>query len=205
MFRNRNDRFYRWELALLLGIALALLSGAWLSGQNAALAEKVVRLHVVGASNSEEDQAVKLEVRDAVLALVKPMLEGTADQEKAMSILADHLGELAAVGARVSGERTTASVEQSAWFPTKEYNDFALPAGRYPALKIVLGEGEGQNWWCVVFPLLCAGSVTEAAQETEAFSREQINLITGESAGYLVRFKAIELWDQWMERLDCKK
>lgn len=186
-----------------MGIAFALLAGTWLSGQQNALAERVVRLHVIGASDSEEDQAVKLQVRDAVLAQAEPWLEGASSQEEAMTVLAEHLEELAQVGAAVAGTSVTASIEENTWFPTKEYTDFALPAGYYSALKITLAEGEGRNWWCVVFPPLCTGSISEpVAQRAGNFSEDQIKLITGENEEYVVKFKAIELWEQfsdWME------
>ena len=91
MVHESKNRFRCWELALLLGMATALLFGTWLSGQQNALAERVVRLHVIGASDSEEDQAVKLQVRDAVLAQAEPWLEGTSNQEEAMTVLAEHL------------------------------------------------------------------------------------------------------------------
>lgn len=203
LVHEKKNCFHRWELSLLLGVAAALLLGTWLSGQQNALAERVVRLHVIGASDSEEDQAAKLQVRDAVLAKAEPWLEGTTSQEEAMTILAEHLEELAQVGAAVSGTAVTASLEENAWFPTKEYTDFALPAGYYSALKITLAEGGGRNWWCVVFPPLCMGSVSEpVAQRAGNFSEDQIGLITGEKESYVVKFKAIELWDQfsdWME------
>ena len=152
----------RWEAALLFGVGFALLMGAWLTGQQKALAEQMVRLHVVANSDSAEDQAVKLRVRDAVLARAEPWLEEASTQKEALDILAAHLPELAQTGAEVVGEgvTVTASIAQDAWFPTKEYEDFALPAGKNTALRITLGEGEGKNWWGVVFHRLCMGSVS---------------------------------------------
>ncbi len=200
-----KNRFYCWELALLLGLGLALLAGSWLNGQSAALAGKVVRLHVVGASDSEADQAVKLRVRDAVLSAAEPWLEGVSDRAQAEAVLAAHLEELAQAGAEAAGFSVpvTARMEEGAWFPTKEYTDFSLPAGRYTALKIILGEGEGRNWWCVVFPPLCMGAVTEeTAQRAGGFSEDQVRLITGEDQGYVIRFKALELWNRWTAALD---
>lgn len=201
---NRNS-LRRWEAALLFGIGFALLTGVWLTGQQKVLAGQLVRLHVVANSDSAEDQAVKLQVRDAVLEEAGPWLEGAESREEAVKILSSHLRELAQVGAAVAGEgvEVTASIEEEAWFPTKEYEDFALPAGKYTALRITLGEGEGHNWWCVVFPPLCLGSVSETVAERAGnFSEDQVRLITGESEGYVVKFKAIELWDQfsgWLE------
>ena len=204
LVHEKKNRFCRWELALLLSVAFASLMGTWLSGQQAALTEQVVRLHVVGASDSAEDQMVKLRVRDAVLEEAGPWLEGITDQTQAQVILAEHLEELARVGAEAAGNSmsVTAQVEEDAWFPTKRYTDFSLPAGRYTALKITLGEGEGRNWWCVVFPPLCLGSVTETvAQRAGSFSDGQVKMITGEDEGYLVKFRALELWNELTEKL----
>lgn len=195
--KNGNSKLHRWELALLLGVAAAMLMGTWLAAEQRALAGELVRLHVVGASDSEEDQAVKLQVRDAVLAQAQPWLEGVTTREEARRILEEHLEELAQAGAQVSnGAAVTARIAEDEWFPTKEYTDFALPAGRYTALKIVVGEGEGHNWWCVVFPPLCMNAVSEVTREAGNFTQDQVKLITGESEGYVVRFRMLELWNQ---------
>ena len=193
--------FRRWEMALLLGVAVALLAGTWLSGQQAALSNRVVRIHVIGASDSEEDQAVKLLVRDAVLEQAQPWLEGVSSPEEAQAVLMSHLAELAQVGSQVAGVAVTASVEENIWFPTKVYQDFSLPAGRYTALRIILGEGKGQNWWCVVFPPLCMGAVSETeAKLAGGFSENQVRLITGENEGYVVKFRLLEWWNKFIEK-----
>ncbi len=208
-----NRRLRRWELALLLGVAFAALAGVWLDGQQTALADKVIRLHVIANSDSEADQALKLQVRDRILAESGDLFSAGSTLEEARAALQASLGDLAAAGAETvegAGYRypVTASLEDGVWFPTKQYGDFALPAGRYTALRLVIGEGAGQNWWCVAFPPLCLGSVTETAAETAlngGFSEEEIALVTGEDGGYVIKFKAIELWEQvreWLERAD---
>ena len=210
MQQKQNRKLRRWELALLLGVAVAALAGVWLDGQQSALADKVIRLHVIAHSDSPEDQALKLQVRDRILAESGELLSGGASLEQARAALQDSLAELAGIGAEAVGEAgysdpLTASLEDGVWFPTKQYPDFALPAGRYTALRQVIGDGGGQNWWCVVFPPLCLGSVTETAAQAAAeggFSQEEIALLTGEEGGYVVKFKAIELWEQlrgWLE------
>lgn len=211
MTGTQNNRcLRRWELALLLGAAFAALLGVWLDAQQTALADKVIRLHVIANSDSPEDQALKLQVRDRILEEAGGLFAAGASLEEARAALEEALPTLAAVGAETVGEAgyaypVTASLEDGVWFPTKEYEDFALPAGRYTALRVVIGQGGGRNWWCVVFPPLCLGSVSETAAETAAeagFSQDQLALISGEDEGYVVRFKAIELWEQlraWVE------
>ena len=208
--KTSPNRLRRWELALLLGVAVAALLGVWLDGQQSALADKVIRLHVIANSDSETDQVLKLQVRDGILAAAGELVPPGATLEEAEAAITARLGEMAAAGAAVVGEEgytypVTASLEEDVWFPTKEYTDFALPAGNYTALRVVIGEGGGRNWWCVVFPPLCLGSVTETTTETAlngGFSGDEVSLITGESEGYVVKFKAIELLDQlksWAE------
>ena len=193
----------RWETALLMAFAGALILGIWLNGQQSALAGDVLRLHVLANSDSEADQALKLEVRDAVLAQAEYYLEGVTSREEAEQRLTEQLRPLAEAGAEVVAEAgysypVTVSLEET-WFPTKEYEDFALPAGTYTALRVVIGEGAGQNWWCVVFPPLCLGAVSESVESTAAMaglSEGEISLITGEDEGYVVKFKLLELWDK---------
>ncbi len=203
VFKKYEPRLRRWELALLLGLAAALLLGLWLEREQSDLADSVLRLHVLANSDSESDQALKLKVRDRVLAEAEAILPEHASLEEATQRLAENLPRLAAAGAEVVAQEgydypVSAGLEET-WFPTKEYEDFSLPAGRYQALRVVIGEGAGQNWWCVVFPPLCLGSASETARETAleaGLDERQVSLLTGESEGYVVKFKALELWDQ---------
>ena len=201
----KSHTLRRWELALLLGVALAALLGAWLDKSQSDLADQVIRLHVLANSDSEADQALKLQVRDRVLEVAESYFQPGATREETEAILRTHLADLAAAGAETVGAAgydypVTASLEENYWFPTKEYEDFALPAGEYTALRVVIGEGDGRNWWCVVFPPLCLGSVTETVEETAAeagLTEGQVSLITGEDEGYVVKFKAIELLEEF--------
>ena len=202
---TQSKTLRRWELALLLGVAIAALAGVWLDRSQAALADQVIRLHVLANSDSEADQVLKLKVRDRVLATAEEYFTPGATLEETQAVLTAHLADIAAAGADQVAEEgyrypVTVSLEENYWFPTKEYTDFALPAGNYTALRVVIGEGDGQNWWCVVFPPLCLGSVSESSAQTAlagGFSRDQVSLITGEDQGYVVKFKAMELWEEF--------
>ena len=207
---TKKTTLRRWELALLLGMAAAALWFVRLDGEQAALADKVVRLHVLANSDTQEDQALKLAVRDAVLAATDGVVPPGAELEEAEQALTQALPAIADAGARVVGEQgysypVTASLEHDVWFPTKEYTDFAFPAGEYTALRVTIGEGGGRNWWCVVFPPLCLGSVTETTAETAlegGLEDREVSLITGEDEGYVVKFKAMELLEEfqgWLE------
>ena len=203
-------RLRRWELALLLALAIAALWGMRLDSAQAALADKVIRLHVLAARESPEDQALKLLVRDRVLDEARSILPADGDIQAVEAALEANLTVLAQAGAQALAEEgctqpVTVSLEHGCWFPTKQYDDISLPAGKYTALRVVIGEGGGQNWWCVVFPPLCLGSVTEVSQEaalSEAFSPQEVALLTGEEEGYVVKFKTMELLEnfgRWLE------
>ena len=197
------SRLRLWEAALLLAFALALTAGVWASASQGALADRVLRLHVIANSDSDSDQARKLLVRDAVLARAAQILEGVSDRRGAEDALAPRLDELARAGedalARTGTPGSVTVTLADQWFPTKEYDGFSLPAGQYRALRVTIGEGKGRNWWCVVFPPLCLASVSERSVESAAegtLSEDQVALITGQDGGYVLKFRLIEWWQE---------
>lgn len=203
-----SNKLRLWEAALFLAFGLTLTAGVWSSASASALAGQVLRLHVVANSDSPEDQALKLQVRDAVLEQAGLLLEGATSQAQAEAALIPHLEELGqtarAVLERAGRDDSVAVSLDSQWFPTKVYDSFSLPAGTYRALKVVIGEGAGQNWWCVVFPPLCLASVTEEVAATAAdagLSEDQVSLITGQDGGYVLKFKFMEWWDSLLQVL----
>lgn len=189
------------EIVLLAGLAICLLSGGLAMEGQTRLSDKVVRLHVLANSDSEEDQALKLQVRDAVTERTAALLEEASGRREAETVLRQHLPELkrlaaeaiAAAGYGYSVEVELAETE----FPTREYDGFSLPAGEYLALRVLIGEAAGRNWWCVVFPPLCTAAASDVAVTALAagFSENEVNLIT-EEEGYVLKFKTIELWQQ---------
>ncbi|MBQ7817513.1 MAG: stage II sporulation protein R, partial [Oscillospiraceae bacterium] len=132
----------------------------------------LIRLHVVANSDSDEDQALKLKVRDAVVEKLQDTMESFPTMEEARAYLQEHLPELEAFVNKVIQElgftdTATVSVDREA-FDKREYDTFILPAGYYEALRITIGEGQGKNWWCVVFPSLCIGATQEEFTDTAA-------------------------------------
>jgi len=199
----REKNAYRlriWEITLLLGTVLFLSSGVLALQTQEDLADRVVRLHVLANSDSEEDQALKLLVRDVVLERAESILEGTRNRSEAESLLRGQLLELERLALRVvreSGYAYPVTVELAdTEFPTREYDGFSLPAGAYLALRVLIGEAEGQNWWCVVFPPLCTAAVADLPEAalSAGMKEEDVALITEESAGYVLKFKLVELW-----------
>ena len=164
------------------------------------LQNELVRLHVVAASDSEEDQAIKLQVRDAVLESLQDGLEDATDIEAAKSYIQAQLPRLESVANEVlaaagCGDVATVSLQVEE-FAARVYDTFSLPAGLYDSLRITIGEGEGRNWWCVTFPTLCIPATTEGFEAVAAgagFSEELTGSLTGE---YEVRFYLLDLLGQ---------
>jgi stage II sporulation protein R len=196
-----RERFRIWELALAVGLAAALVWGAASLSRQQALADKVVRLHILANSDSQADQALKLQVRDAVTARTAALLAESRSRAEAETVLRRELPALEALAAQEIAKRgyhypVCARLEE-AEFPTRVYDDFTLPAGRYLALRVLIGAGEGHNWWCVVFPPLCAASTSEFAEAASAdgLSKDDVGLLTESDEGYVLKFKSIELWE----------
>ena len=161
----------------------------------------VIRLHVIANSDNDDDQRLKLKVRDDVLALTNELLSDTADIKQAQKIFEDNLDtieEIAKKRIKEEGYSYNVSVcltEEK--YPTKSYESLCFPAGKYLSLQIKIGAAEGQNWWCVLFPPLCmsAASVTDAADALieVGFTADQYKIITESTeASYNVRFKSLE-------------
>ena len=191
-------------LILIATLALGLLGCAVLQAGQRQLAAKLIRLHVVANSDSDEDQAVKLRVRDAVLQAAQPYVTGP-DAEGA---LAENLGALeraAAKSLRSLGREDAVSVAlQNEAFPTRAYETFSLPAGVYRTLRVTIGAGAGHNWWCVVFPTLCTAASLdelETAAAAGGFSEGEVKLITGAEDGYVLKFRILELLEALKARL----
>ena len=203
-----SKRLHIWEIALLIGMAVFLISGAVSLQNRDQLADKVVRLHILANSDSEEDQALKLRVRDRVLERATELLEQTGDRREAADVLQSHLPELERIAAEEISDcgyeyDVTAEVANT-MFPTKEYDGFTLPAGEYLALRIIIDEGNGHNWWCVVFPPLCTTAAADvpASALAAGFDEEEVALVTEENEGYVLKFKAMEWWEAIREKIE---
>lgn len=182
---NKQSFLKIWEAAALISLSIALCIGAWAQGRHESLSEDVLRLHVLAVSDSEYEQQLKLRVRDSVLSYMQPLIDDAENAEKAERILRENLQGIAdAAYAAAEGRQVTVSIGQQS-YPSRTYEGGTLPAGKYRALKVELGEAKGQNWWCVVFPGL-SGS-TEQAEELK---------IVSDCENRVFRFKILELWGE---------
>ena len=192
-----DRHFKNWETAALLALCVTLLLGVWAQGRQAAISGKLLRLHVIAVSDAPEEQALKLRVRDAVLDYLSPRLMEAADREEARALLAVDLdGVRAAAETAAEGRSVQVSLGRER-YPLRQYEGFTLPAGEYESLRVVLGEGKGHNWWCIVFPPLCL-SAAEGEKLQSVMSREDYGIIT-EEEGYVLRFRLVELWGELMD------
>lgn len=164
--------------------------------------DSVVRLHVLANSDSDEDQALKLKVRDAILGYTSPKVIDSTSREEAISILENELDKIEEIAAKVIEEEgydysveVTLTLED---YPTRNYESMSFPSGEYVSLRVLIGEAEGQNWWCVLFPPLCLSAATEKADNEDAFiavglNSDQYKIITEtQNTTYYLRFKILE-------------
>lgn len=187
--------------ALAWGLTACLvLSLCGFGGQCADIREKVVRVHVLANSDSEEDQALKLRVRDAVLTAAEGMLENCNDREQALEAIEAHIPELTAAAKRqIASEGGDYPVKVSLcrmYFTTREYDSGTLPAGVYDALRVEIGEAVGQNWWCVVFPTICLPA--SGGSWDSVLTPGETDIVENPER-YVVGFKVVEWWESLCE------
>ena len=198
MEQEKGKNLRAWEIALLMALCLTLCVGLWAQKKQGEISAQVVRLHVLAVDDTEEEQALKLRVRDAVLAYLSPVLAGVNDRDEARQLLAGRLREIAEAAADAAeGRKVSVSLGPES-YPLRRYEGFVLPAGTYESLRVVLGDGEGHNWWCVVFPPLCL-SAADAGRVQSVMKPDDFALISEED-GYELRFRIVELWGE-LQRL----
>lgn len=192
----------KWEIALLLALCFTLLAGTWAGAASSRVSEGLVRLHVIAASDDATEQAIKLDVRDAVLSYLEPRLDSAADIAGAEALIEANLEGIAAAAESAAQGREVNVTLGEEYYPTREYDTFSLPAGRYQSLRVTLGEGAGHNWWCVVFPPLCL-TAAESEAAFEELDGETRAIISSDGGGVQFKFRLLELWGELMEFLSA--
>lgn len=198
--------FYKRILTLSVIVAtLILVVGLLPVHGEEQIYNKVVRLHVLANSDDEEDQAVKLAVRDAILDVTVPLLQDCKTKEEAVTLLEGSrplLIEAAQSALQKEGIDHTVTIEMGLEnYPTRTYDNLCFPAGEYISMRVNIGEGEGQNWWCCLFPPLCLGTATVSEKKAEdacisvGFTPTQYKIITESNKPvYRARFKILEFF-----------
>lgn len=161
--------------------------------------EKMLRMHVIANSDSKEDQELKLKVRDAVLMAGKEVFDGSVTSIEAKAKIEPHIEYLESVALETiqnEGFDYDVSIKiDNEYFNTRTYdNKVTLPAGKYNAIKVIIGEGKGQNWWCVMFPPMCLPSAVAECEISDVLTDTETEIVT-ETEKYKFRFKIIELFE----------
>lgn len=198
-------------LSVCLGVLIVLATRVYADVLQRGIAERVVRFHVLANSDSAEDQALKLKVRDKVLSYMRRTMEQSGSKQETLTILEKNKEEIARQAAEVIKKegysyRVKVFLARDL-FPYKEYGDVTFPAGQYDALRVEIGRGEGRNWWCVMFPPLCYTDEGEEAvtEESKAALRsiltkeEYAVVMANEEEAALapqVKLKVVEWWQE---------
>jgi len=204
---NNKTSYYFKCLSILLilsALLFTLNSIFYTKSISSELLNDVLRLHVIANSNSDEDQNIKYIVRDRVLEYMNSLIIENSTKENAISILNEHLDDFENIAIQTLNENGffySVKIEIGNFkFPTKSYGNVSFPAGYYDSLRITLGEGNGENWWCVMFPPLCFvsidnGTLPKESQETlqNNLSEESYKLITDDTTNTKIKFKIVEL------------
>lgn len=187
-----------WELSLLLALCFALCEAALDAGRASDLSENIVRMHVVAASDEAGAQELKIRVRDAVLAVVEPILAEADSAAGAQQLLTAHSDAiLSAAESAAEGESVALSLGRAA-YGLRRTENYALPAGEYTSLRITIGEGQGHNWWGVIFPRLdVSGGYAEAAK----YLSEDEMAIIFEDEGITLRLRFLEILEKLKKML----
>ena len=183
----------------ICAIAAVLIWTGGLIRDRQALNRELIRLHVVGATDTDRDQEIKLQVKDAVVKSLQEQMENLTDVNGAKDYLRENLPKIEALANCVLNEAGCADVAQVSLgleeFSARIYDTFTLPAGVYQTLRITIGNGKGKNWWCVAFPSLCLPATTEGFDEAAScagFSDALTGALDG-SEHYEIRFYFLDL------------
>ncbi len=188
------------EISLLIAVVICgFLNVNAFSQKCDNIRDKMLRMHVIANSDSKEDQELKLKVRDAVLCAGKEIFDGSITSAQAQEKIIPHIPYLEKVALEIIENegfdyKVNITVKKE-YFNTRTYdNSITLPAGYYTAVKVVIGEGGGQNWWCVMFPPMCLPSATSECEISNFLTDEETEIVT-KSDKYKFSFKLVEIFE----------
>lgn len=195
-----------WEKSICLALILTILfSFTGLAAGCEDIPNHVLRLHVLANSDSTQDQALKLKVRDRILAESAGMLNGIKNRDEAEKTVSEKIPQIQKAAEneiQKQGYRYPVRVEiTNMYFNTRQYGNATLPAGKYDALRVTIGSGKGHNWWCVLFPALCLPAAEAPSQLEDVLNKNEMQIVKGES-GYVVKFKSVELYEEFRDWLN---
>lgn len=191
----------RIEISLLIALIICgVLNINAFSQQCESIRTKMLRMHVIANSNTQEDQELKLKVRDAVLTAGKEVFDGSVTSTEAKAKIEPHIEYLENVALKtIKSEGVDYNVQitvENEYFNTRTYdNKVTLPAGNYNAIKVIIGEGKGQNWWCVMFPPMCLPTSVAECEISDVLTEDETEIVT-ETEKYKFRFKIVEIIEE---------
>ena len=189
------------DLALLIGLIFTIIISNFsvFANNYDDLRGSVVRLHILANSDSAEDQALKLKVRDALLAETKDLYQENLSYYETEKVMNDNLDRFKSIAERVikeNGYNYSVNCQLvNMEFDTRYYEDFTMPSGKYDALRITIGEAKGHNWWCVMYPPLCVPAATKVDDCKKTFNAQQIDMMK-KPQKYKVKLKCVELYNK---------
>ena len=192
---------FRFEISLLIALIICgVLNINAFSQQCESIREKMLRMHVIANSDSEEDQQLKLKVRDAVLSAGKEVFDGSVtaiEAKEKITTYIDYLENIALETIKNEGfDYNVRITVEKEYFNTRTYeNSVTLPAGYYTAVKVIIGEGKGQNWWCVMFPPMCLPTAVAECEISDVLTDDETEIVT-ETDKYKFRFKIVEILEE---------
>ena len=192
---------FRIEISLLIALIICgVLNINAFSQQCESIREKMLRMHVIANSDSEEDQQLKLKVRDAVLLAGEKVFDGSITATEAKEKITpyiDYLEKIALESIKNEGFDYNVKITvEKEYFNTRTYeNSVTLPAGYYTAVKVIIGEGKGQNWWCVMFPPMCLPTAVAECEISDVLTDDETEIVT-ETDKYKFRFKIVEILEE---------
>jgi stage II sporulation protein R len=195
-----------FEKSLCLALILTILfSFTGFAAGCEDISNRVLRLHILANSDTAEDQALKLKVRDRILTESAGMLDQVKNKEEAKNAVRSRLAQLKAAAAdeiKKQGYDYPVNVELThMYFTTRQYDAVTLPAGDYDALRVTIGKAEGHNWWCVIFPAMCLPAAEEPKKLSDVLNANQLQIVE-ETGGFEVKFKSVELYEQLKKYLE---
>ena len=204
---KRNREIARkLEISLFCGLIISVLLSIISFGASCGeIRQDVLRMHVIANSDSTEDQAVKLKVRDAVLEAGEDLFDGTLTAEGAEQVLDSDIERLQNAAQNVlteNGFDYGVRVEIGKdYFNTRTYDgEVTLPAGEYEAVRVILGEGKGQNWWCVMFPPMCLPAAEADTEISDVLTQNEEDVVKS-NPKYEARFKIVELFENFYRKI----
>lgn len=196
-----SKEFFKKDIAVAMVFAFiftVFLSLAGFDTKCEGLRQNILRLHILANSDSDEDQALKLKVRDEILKVSENIFDGAIDKEDAISCAEKNIETFEKVAESVikkEGKDYPVKISVAkATFDTRQYDGFTLPAGEYDAVRVLIGKAEGKNWWCVMFPAMCIPAAGEKHSLAEAVPSDSAE-IAENAVKYEIKFKSVEIYE----------